>query len=196
MAKEHPELYKQIEEVRTKLADKIAAGEVLEVPVAQYVAFVDEQDQKVLERTWWVTKSRNSFYAFAKINGKDVSMHRFIYNLSDPKVVIDHKDFCGLNNTRENARVATVGQNNANRRKSLKTKMSSPYKGVSWHKNIKKRPWQAYIRISQNGDTRRRVFLGYFATQEEAALAYNRAASQYFGEYAHLNQVARPDINP
>lgn len=59
---------------------------------------------------------------------------------------------------------------------------SSKYKGVSWVKNINK--WMA--RITLNGKTK---CLGCFETEEEAALAYNKAASEIFGEHAYLNLV-------
>lgn len=199
MAKEYPELYKQIEEVRLKLASKIAAGLVLEVPVSQYAAFVDAENSVILSRSWRVAKSRNSFYAYTRIEGKDAAMHRLIQGLTDPRVLVDHWDFCGLNNTYDNMRVVTAQQNNANRRKSFKTKTTSIYKGVSLKTTgvPADRPWVANIRVSGDDYKRRRVSLGYYATPEEAALAYNVAAIKYFGEYAHLNEIcAVPCINP
>jgi hypothetical protein len=51
------------------------------------------------------------------------------------------------------------------------------YKGVTFCKTTKK--WRAQL----NGH------LGRFNTIEEAAIAYNTAATEYFGEFAHLNKV-------
>lgn len=46
-------------------------------------------------------------------------------------------------------------------------------------------PWQAEIKIG-----RRKQYLGSFGDETQAALAYNAAAKQLFGDFAKLNHVA------
>ena len=78
-------------------------------------------------------------------------------------------------------RIATPSQNGANCRKWNK-KTSSKYKGVYWNTGCNK--WLAKI-----GVERRRVHLGVFNCEKEAAKAYNDAAIKYFGEFARLNVI-------
>lgn len=92
----------------------------------------------------------------------------------------DHEDHDGLNNQRYNLRSATSAQNQHNRRPNIKS--SSRYKGVCWIR--RDRRWQVAIGI--NGAQR---YLGYFTSEEEAALAYNAAALELYGAYACLNHI-------
>jgi hypothetical protein len=107
-----------------------------------------------------------------------LAMHRLILGLSlgDPDQ-IDHINGDKLDNRRSNLRIATRSQNLANQQKS-RGATSSRYKGVHWDRS--KQKWRATIR-SQH--------LGCFASEEDAARAYNRAARQAWGEYAYLNDV-------
>ena len=57
---------------------------------------------------------------------------------------------------------------------------TSKYKGVCL--NILRGKWIAYIQV--NG---RRIHLGYFIIEEDAAHAYDIACVKYHGEFAHLN---------
>jgi hypothetical protein len=90
--------------------------------------------------------------------------------------IVDHIDHDGLNNVRSNLRPATKGLNIRNSR--AHTRGVSPYKGVS---RTRKR-WKS--QISANGV---HYHLGHYDSQEEAALAYDRAAQEHFGEWAALN---------
>ena len=109
-------------------------------------------------------------------------MHREIMQAPDG-VDVDHIDTSNLNNTRQNLRVCTHGQNTANRRKPAhKNGTHSRFKGVTWHKSSER--WVAQLRVNY-----RLVTIGYFKDEREAALAYNEAARKHFGEFARLNEV-------
>jgi hypothetical protein len=141
-------------------------------------AKIDDGDLELVSKhNWYAVKGEERFYAAAWINGKGVSMHRLILGSEAGELDIDHKDRDGLNNTRENLRVATRSQNSANSRKRKGT--TSKYKGV----HVMRQGYiKAYIMFQY-----KRFHLGYFPTEEEAALAYDEAARRYFGEFAGLN---------
>jgi hypothetical protein len=63
---------------------------------------------------------------------------------------------------------------------------SSGYKGVTWHAQIGK--WQAQIHV--HGCTR---YLGVYDDASDAALAYDNAAKQLFGDFARSNYPASDD---
>jgi hypothetical protein len=105
-------------------------------------------------------------------------MHRQIMNAPADKVV-HHEDGNGLNNTKENLQIVTIGENNRCSRKRGRL-ASSKYKGVSFVRG--KRKWRA--QVSHNGKYKH---IGYFETQEQAARAYDEAAKIYHGKFAILN---------
>jgi len=118
------------------------------------------------------------------VEGKARSLlaHRvawFIHHNEIPHY-IDHTNNDRGDNRIENLRVATHHQNswNSTPRKSS----TSKYLGVYWNKKANK--WIS--RITLYG---RRRHLGTFLTEEQAALAYNEAATRLFGEFANLNQI-------
>ncbi len=63
-----------------------------------------------------------------------------------------------------------------------RTDGSSEYKGVSYLPKLKK--WRARIRV--DGEL---ISLGVFKSENDAALAYNKAAKEYFGNIAYQNRV-------
>ena len=63
-------------------------------------------------------------------------------------------------------------------------KSTSKYKGVSYVKS--KKIWRA--RIEKNGKSH---YLGDFIHEEHAAMAYNEAALEMFGDIAYQNQIVK-----
>jgi len=115
---------------------------------------------------------------------KTLMMHRVIMNAAEANI-IDHIDGNGLNNKKENLRFATRSQNAQN--KLRKSKALSKYKCVHYaatEKRKLKKPWRAYIK---DPNTNKKITVGYFATEEEAAKAYDKKAVELFETFAKLN---------
>lgn len=159
-----------------------------EIPLTQgKVALVDDEDYEELSRYRWcftMRKGARTGYAVRCLwkgggRGTTVPMHRVIMKAQKGQEV-DHGDRSGLNNQKGNLRFVSRRQNIANKKKQSTN--TSGYKGVHW-KGEKKR-WVASIGV--NG---KRKHIGYYDTKEQAALAYNRAAQEHFGEFACLNEI-------
>jgi two-component SAPR family response regulator len=93
-------------------------------------------------------------------------------------LIVNAKFLISLDNRKQNLRNCTKRKNNLNQpghRNSV-----SKYKGVYWKKDIKK--WVASIKK----DTKK-LHLGYFACEADAAKAYDKAAKKYHGDFAALN---------
>ena len=107
-------------------------------------------------------------------------MHRLI--LGAPLGAdVDHRDGDGLNNTRSNLRLASRSQNMANVTRTVHG-ASSKYKGITFIARLRLHPWKAQITVGGQ-----HIDLGRWATEEEAARAYDAAAVKYFGEFARTN---------
>lgn len=123
----------------------------------------------VCHRIWQTPKG----YAMLWAAGRNIMVHRLL--LGEPAGAIDHVNGDKLDNRRANLRLATPAQNSFNVRAR---KNASGFKGVT--KNTQ--GWIA--RIQYDGRQRN---LGTYATPEDAAKAYDRAAAVLFGEFAKLN---------
>ena len=78
-----------------------------------------------------------------------------------------------------NCRWVTPSDNKKNIRKKSSAK-SSQYKGVWWSTQAKR--FQSAIRVNN-----KRVHLGSFKREIDAAIAYDAAARKYYGEFSHCN---------
>lgn len=151
-----------------------------------YESMVDDEDfERLTTHKWKAQKGHKTMYAVRNRWGNKKyivqAMHRIIMGLSDPKLFVDHRDGNGLNNQKYNLRIATKSQNNANR--TAKKGGTSKYLGVCRIKNTNNK-FQANIRKDN-----KKYGLGYFHTEEAAALAYNKAATRLHGEFAKLNII-------
>ena len=104
-------------------------------------------------------------YFVVTIGNKRMKHHRVIFyahnqdwDIHDTSQLnlIDHEDHNRKNNNPNNLRIATKQQNNWNRKNT---------KGYYWDKLYKK--WHAQICLNN-----KKIYLGYFDTEEEARLAY------------------------
>jgi hypothetical protein len=107
-----------------------------------------------------------------------VSLHREIMNPPKRRLV-DHRNTDSLDNRRANLRLATHAQNIYNRRKTSK-KTWSRFIGVSFDRNSP--AWVSCIDYK-----RKRIHLGRFKNEIDAAKAYDAAAKKYHKEFARLN---------
>lgn len=153
----------------------------------KYFAEVDDEIYPFLIHwDWRVAKTGKNTYAcrMATIDGVRTSifMHRFILGVSDSSICVDHINNNGLCNLTSNLRTCSKGENSRNRSGWMKS--TSQFKGVTWIANKQKRVkrWTASITID-----RRKICIGYFGSEIEAAHAYDAAAKQHHGEFAKLN---------
>lgn len=125
-------------------------------------------------------------YRYFTIKGKCVNISRIAWVLvfgEWPKSTLDHINRNPLDNRIENLRESTGSQNGANRT-NARTKT---FRGI-----LKSgRGFKSRV-VCQ----RQIIGLGTFATEIEAAQAYNKKAFELFGEFAVLNDVPKGDPIP
>lgn len=146
-------------------------------------ATVDDEDYEWLSAYNWKamdTGWHNYARTYIKKSGGgyiSALMHRMILGLEDRKMVGDHIDGNGLNNTRANLRACTHAENLCNRGRNSNS--TSGFKGVTFQKQGGK--WAA--RIRHKGIDRH---LGLFISPELAHEAYKLAAANMHGEFARF----------
>lgn len=139
-------------------------------------ALVDDEDFEKLNAIKWFF---NDGYAKAYYNGKHILMHRFLLNISQRNIFIDHIDMNRSNNQKKNLRICTCSQNFQN--KTVTSANRTGVKGVRWNKYDNRF-------TAQIGINRKNIYIGNFKTLKEAKIAYNKKAIELFGNFAYLNK--------
>lgn len=137
----------------------------------------DKEDLELLKPYTWMVRSNK--YVTSSINNKRTQMHRLIMDLKDDSLVVDHINGNPLDNRRCNLRICFQSDNCINK-VANHTKLHSKYKGVFSSTNGR----TYFSTIQHHG---KQYYLGSFSTDVDAAIAYDTAAKEIFGEYAKTN---------
>jgi hypothetical protein len=154
-----------------------------EIPLTKgAVAIVDDADyERMTTHRWCLTSSGYARRSINPARGKPYQhefMHRVIAGA--PKgTVVDHINGNKLDNRRENLRICSAAENRWNRPKP-QCASRSQYKGVHFIPTSDR--WRAAIYVKHKKHN-----LGTFATELDAAQAYDRAAKELHGQFAVLN---------
>ncbi len=148
-----------------------------------YETIVDMADADLAELNWHASAGGTAKHIYAVRNIRltsgaktIVQMHRLILERVNDLLFIeavlktDHINRNGLDNRRENLRLATHSQNMANSKPTRN--MKGAYRGYGGR-------WTSYINANSN-----KIYLGTSNTEQEAHDAYCIAAHKYFGEFA------------
>lgn len=158
-------------------------GDVCHVPLTQgQTAIVDAAAYgRVSQFNWYAHLRDGHFYAERAVRRSGrrigVRLHSFILKTSQGEIV-DHANGDTLDNRKSNLRTCAVWQNTCNQRKRSGT--SSKFKGVCRAK--RGRGWTASVCIAK-----KKLHLGSFGCEIDAARAYDRGALEHFGEFARPN---------
>jgi len=113
------------------------------------------------------------------LNGKEHKRSRLVwvyhYGEIPEGLIVDHINHDTTDDRIENLRVCSVSQNQQNRLVS-KGKFSKLPKGVWFAKHVKR--FRAAIKLDG-----RLIHIGYFDSPEDAKDAYDKAATEMFGQY-------------
>jgi len=162
------------------IQDGVARIQIVRANGDKFEALLDEADYHFASPfRWSVLRGGASdlWYAWTGIGRSHLKMHVLVMGQVQPLHLVDHVNGNGLDNRRCNLRIIHRALNTANMRG--KGGEFAPLKGVSRNSNS---GFQAEIRIFK-----KRRYLGTYATPEEAARAYDRAAYSAFGDCARLN---------
>lgn len=132
-------------------------------------------NRDVRSGNWYVTTQRKVLVGGEYVYRK-FGLAEFIIGKPEKGLQIDHINQDSLDNRIENLRFCTRSENLRNRRKMKGC--SSKYKGVT--KTYK--GWRAQIVVNKKN-----YHLGFYDNEMEAAIAYNNACLDMYGDFASPN---------
>ena len=113
-------------------------------------------------------------YVRGIVLGRSIFIHRYLLDVTDPSVYVDHRYGNKLDNREHLLRTCTKQQNAMNAR--TPSNSTTGIKGVSYEARRDK--WRAHIKL--NG---KQLWLGYHETKEQAVRARLKAERTLFAEF-------------
>lgn len=139
---------------------------------------VDEEDYIFLNQVKWSASFNQKGKNWVALNKKHGLLHRYLLNINSPDLLVKHKNGNTLDNRRENLEVI---DRCISKQRAKKFKANNKYRGVVLDKTVTRvKKWRVTINNKH---------VGMFATEKEAALAWNKAALVIHGENAQLNVI-------
>lgn len=136
---------------------------------------IDPEDYDRVSKYKWNLCGR---YVRGSVNGKTISLHRFILNYSGKRVV-DHKNGDGLDNRKSNLRICSVSRNVINSK--VRSDNTSGYTGVLYEKGKKdEKKWRVSYSVNKVNTSSK-----YFLTKEEAIACRAKLAKKYYKEFTY-----------
>jgi len=156
--------------------------------ISGFKVLIDDEDYDKINILKWVVRVKNGYpivvspyYDKTSKNTKYINMARYLMDVTDKNIDVDHKNGNTLDNKRStNLRESTHQENMFNQK--IKSSNTTGYKGVSFDR--KRNKFRAYIVFNY-----KQIFLGYHKNKKKAALKYNNKAIELYGEFALLNKI-------
>ena len=139
-------------------------------------AIIDLEDVELVGQYKWFINDKYNHVRNSNMTG---FLQHCVMKSSE---MYDHINTNALDNRKENLRLCTGVENGRN--VSKYSNNSSGAKGVSWDKRLK----QYCAHVSLNGN---KCHIGVFSNLIDAATAYNIAATEYYKEFANLNDIEK-----
>lgn len=141
---------------------------------------VSDIDADLTEYNWTVSQKLGY-----PTNSKLGTLHSVVGKRMIGRALYSNEEFDHINRIksdcrRENLRPASHAQNIANR--DIQSNNTSQYRGVYYDK--RSGFWDASITVDK-----KKTWLGYYDTSEEAGIAFNYAARNLLGEFAQYNDI-------
>ena len=137
---------------------------------------VDAEDAAFVAQHKWRGSGKGNNYPAGRVHGKDVKLHRVLAGVTDPCVMVDHRDRNPLNARRSNLRIATSRQNAVNH---------SHKPGASGLNGVRQRgkTWTAFCHLNN-----KQFHCGTYSTAKDAATARDAVMRAIHGDFAATNE--------
>ena len=161
-----------------RLRTCIYEKDIIKIPIGKDAkdgyAIVDRDRLDLTKYNWHITTK--GYVSTSPKYGESYLLHRLVMNAPEG-MLVDHIDHNVLDNRSINLRLCTPMENSRNSKS--RNSSSSKYIGVGWHRAANK--WEAFGKLGK------KVYLGIYVNEIDAAKAYDKFALENYGDFANTN---------